>query len=66
MDQDNKILFEKTENSPKTPDTVVEKEKGVAPTIFLEKAETENKHSKFPDWDIVPPYQFINPRIKQK
>lgn len=34
------------------------------PNLFLGKTETEQGNAKFPDWDILPPYQFINPRIK--
>jgi hypothetical protein len=26
----------------------------------------ENKNSIFPDWDIFPPYEFINHRIKKQ
>lgn len=32
--------------------------------LFQGRAEDEKGNAKFPDWDIVPPHQFINPRIK--
>ncbi|MDH2205897.1 MULTISPECIES: hypothetical protein [Empedobacter] len=34
------------------------------PNLFQGRTEAEKGNSKFPDWDIVPPNQFINPRIK--
>lgn len=38
----------------------------VKPNLFPGRTEAETKNAKFPDWDIVPPNQFINPRIKQQ
>jgi hypothetical protein len=32
--------------------------------LFQGRTESEKGNAKFPDWDIVPPNQFINPRIK--
>jgi hypothetical protein len=33
--------------------------------LFKGRTEAETASpAKFPDWDIVPPNQFINPRIK--
>ena len=32
--------------------------------LFKGRTESEKGNAKFPDWDIVPPNQFINPRIK--
>lgn len=29
-----------------------------------EKTENKNKEAKFPTWDILPPNQIINPRIR--
>lgn len=34
------------------------------PNIFSNQRNTENGYSKFPNWDILPLDQFINPRIK--
>lgn len=42
------------------------KENSVRPNLFQGRTEAAKGNSKFPDWDIVPPSQFINPRIKQK
>jgi hypothetical protein len=36
------------------------------PNLFLGRLENEVDKSKFPDWDIIPPGQFINPRIKKQ
>jgi len=35
------------------------------PNIFQGRTEGDKDNAKYPDWDIVPPNQFINPRIKQ-
>lgn len=37
-----------------------------APNLFNGRTEAEKGNAKFPDWDIIPPNQFINPRIKTK
>ncbi|MGK6343302.1 hypothetical protein ACMGDK_13755 [Chryseobacterium sp. DT-3] len=34
------------------------------PNLFQGRTEGEKEKVKFPDWDIIPPHQFINPRIK--
>ena len=34
--------------------------------LFQGRTEAEKGSAKFPDWDIVPPNQFINPRIKKQ
>ncbi|MFA8434082.1 MAG: hypothetical protein ACEPOZ_06155 [Marinifilaceae bacterium] len=36
------------------------------PNLFEGITDPEIDGAKFPDWDIVPPNQFINPRIKDK
>lgn len=38
----------------------------IKPNLFQGRTEAEKGHAKFPDWDIVPPNQFINPRIKKQ
>lgn len=38
--------------------------KKVFPNLFLGRIDGEPGNSSFPDWDILPPNQFINPRIK--
>lgn len=42
------------------------KEKNVKPNLFQGRTEAELQNAKFPDWDIIPPTQFINPRIKNQ
>lgn len=40
------------------------KENIVRPNLFKGNTEAQIGSAKFPEWDIVPPSQFINPRIK--
>lgn len=40
------------------------KENTRRPNLFQGNTDTETGAAKFPEWDIVPPNQFINPRIK--
>lgn len=42
----------------------ITKENIIKPNLFQGRTESELGNAKFPDWDIVPPNQFINPRIK--
>ena len=35
------------------------------PNLFQGRTEGEKGNSKFSEWDIVPPNQFINPRIRR-
>jgi hypothetical protein len=60
----SKIILENNEdpaeNSPPKPNA----EATVKPNVFKGRTEAQNDASLFPDWDIVPPGQFINPRIK--
>ena len=42
------------------------KEASIKPNLFQGRTEAEKGNAKFPDWDIVPPSQFINPRIKKQ
>lgn len=44
----------------------VKKETPVKPNLFQGRTEAGADNAKFPAWDIVPPYQFINPRIKKQ
>lgn len=44
----------------------LKKEISVKPNLFQGRTEAELKNAKFPEWDIMPPNQFINPRIKAK
>lgn len=45
--------------------TVVATKKIDLPNIFAGRSESNISYSKFPEWDILPPDQFINPRIKK-
>jgi hypothetical protein len=36
------------------------------PNLFQGRTETEKEKAKFSDWNILPPHQFINPRIKSR
>jgi hypothetical protein len=63
---ENKIIF-KESSSENPKDTNLTKTVDlVESNIFNEKLNQDEGNSKFPDWDIIPPSQFINPRIKQK
>jgi len=51
----------------------IENEKKSEPDLLLTKQqskplkdEKEKQNAQFPDWDIVPPNQIINPRIRNK
>ena len=57
----SKILFGNSENF----DNEQKKETVVKPNLFQGRTESEKGNAKFPNWDIVPPNQIINPRIKQ-
>ena len=59
----SKILFGNSEQSENT-NHESKKETTVKPNLFQGRTEAEKGNAKFPDWDIVPPNQFINPRIK--
>jgi len=34
--------------------------------VFQNRTEVRIENAKFPNWDIVPPNQIINPRIKPR
>ncbi|MBS0623511.1 MAG: hypothetical protein JSS62_02705 [Verrucomicrobia bacterium] len=63
---ENKILFGNGSEQSENTDNNSKKENQVKPNLFQGRTEAETKNSKFPDWDIVPPNQFINPRVKQQ
>jgi hypothetical protein len=54
---DNAEQSENTNHEPKKDNTLKQ-------NLFQGRTEAEKGNAKFPDWDIVPPNQFINPRIK--
>ncbi|RZJ49372.1 MAG: hypothetical protein EOO44_18390 [Flavobacterium sp.] len=59
----SKIILEDHSNeSDNTPKEI--NEQNLKINLFQGRTEAELTNSKFPDWDIIPPNQFINPRIK--
>ena len=60
----NKILLGDDSEQSKNANHEIEKGNTVKPNLFHGRTEAEKGNAKFPDWDIVPPNQFINPRIK--
>jgi hypothetical protein len=54
-----KVMMLTKESNPTVPKNEIK-------NLFQGRTELEKGNAKFPDWDIVPPNQFINPRIKQK
>jgi len=54
-----KILMPTNNDKPVAPKKEVH-------NLFQGRTESEKGNAKFPDWDIVPPNQFINPRVKQQ
>lgn len=57
------ILGNHSEESENTSHET-KKEITLKPNLFQGRTESELGTAKFPDWDIIPPTQFINPRIK--
>lgn len=57
------ILGDLSEESENTIHDI-KKEPSIKPNLFQGRTEAELANSKFPEWDIIPPTQFINPRIK--
>ena len=53
---------QQSENTNQEP----KKEISLKPNLFQGRTEAEKGNAKFPDWDIIPPNQFINPRIKKQ
>lgn len=60
------FLFSRNSHKAESANNVSKKESTVKVNLFQGRTEAENGSAKFPDWDIVPPTQFINPRIKQQ
>ncbi|MBO9586981.1 MAG: hypothetical protein J7574_22705 [Flavobacterium sp.] len=59
------ILGNRSEDSEDIANEII-KETKVKPNLFQGRTEAELQNAKFPDWDIIPPTQFINPRIKNQ
>ncbi|RYF94702.1 MAG: hypothetical protein EOO00_05075 [Chitinophagaceae bacterium] len=61
---DKKILLDNNAGDPGKPD--IKNNTHATLNLFQGRTEAENSNAVFPEWDIVPPSQFINPRIKQR
>lgn len=61
---DNKIILDNSSEQSENGNNIPKKENQVKPNLFQGRTESEKGNAKFPDWDIVPPNQFINPRVK--
>jgi hypothetical protein len=62
----SKIILGNNEESSNNVNNEPMREQSVNTNLFHGRTEPEKGNAKFPDWDIVPPSQFINPRIKSK
>ena len=63
---DNKIILENNSEQSDNGNNNLKIENQVKPNLFQGRTESEKGNAKFPDWDIVPPNQFINPRVKMQ
>ncbi|MFD1604267.1 hypothetical protein ACFSJW_07790 [Flavobacterium artemisiae] len=61
-----KIILGNTLDQSKEAVNEKKTETKVITNLFQGRTEPELENAKFPDWDIVPPSQFINPRIKNQ
>ncbi|MCD0467791.1 hypothetical protein [Flavobacterium sp. ENC] len=59
-----KIILSDHSEQPENTNHDIKKETNIKPNLFQGRTEAELGNSKFPEWDIIPPTQFINPRIK--
>ncbi|MEN5231913.1 hypothetical protein [Sphingobacterium faecium] len=62
---ENRILLDNNIVQPEVTDHKIEQKQQGKPNLFQGRTETVPENTTFPNWDIVPPNQFINPRIKQ-
>lgn len=60
----SKILFRNSDDLPVNENQEESKEVKIKPNLFLGRMESDNDSAKFPDWDIEPQNQIINPRVK--
>ena len=61
----SKILIGDNSEQTENPHNTSQKDNQPKSNIFQGRTDSELENAKFPDWDILPPNQFINPRIKQ-
>lgn len=58
------LLGDQNVEDPKLAE-ISPKEVKVYPNLFLGRTEAVSENAKFPNWDIEPPSQIINPRLKK-
>jgi hypothetical protein len=62
----SKIMLDSNTAQPDNTGNGPAKEVSRKPNLFRGRTEAEKGNATFPGWDIVPPTQFINPRIKKQ
>lgn len=62
----SKIILGDGEQAPEHNNHETKKEITPKTNIFLGRPEAGKAYAQFPDWDIIPPNQFINPRIRKQ
>jgi len=62
----SQILF--TDDQPQADRSPESKIASAMPSanIFQGRFNGDSDQAAFPEWDILPPHQFINPRMKQQ
>ncbi|KYP13368.1 hypothetical protein [Flavihumibacter sp. CACIAM 22H1] len=63
---EKKMLFGEGTVQSGSADGNTKKETRFAVNIFQGRVEAAANNASFPDWDILPPTQFINPRMKKQ
>lgn len=58
------IILDDDSLQPENSSSQGNQEKTIRPNLFKGNTEAKVGSAKFPEWDIVPASQFINPRIK--
>ena len=60
------IILDNDSAQPENINNQAKKENAIKPNLFQGNTQGGIDTAKFPEWDIVPPNQFINPRIKKQ
>lgn len=58
------IILDESSTQPEKNNSQENKETVMRPNLFTGSTEAKVGEAKFPEWDIIPSSQFINPRIK--
>jgi hypothetical protein len=61
-----KIMIDHQAEAQEPAGQDAKKEFHAKPNLFQGRTEAAAGNARFPDWDVVPPNQFINPRIKKQ